>query len=93
MGDDYDEVNDCVRNNIGNDNQGYGDDGDCVSTGIDINDEEYYGDELHLDGNYNNNIDEELIYISSLFDLVLYVPSTIFQICRDGSSWVEPVLS
>ena len=28
-----------------------------------------------------------------LFDLILYVPSTIFQLCRDGSSWVEPVLS
>ena len=28
-----------------------------------------------------------------LFDMILYVPSTIFQLCRDGSSWVEPVLS
>ena len=28
-----------------------------------------------------------------LFDLIIYVPSTIFQLCRDGSSWVEPVLS
>ena len=28
-----------------------------------------------------------------MFDLILYVPSTIFQIYRDGSSWVEPVLS
>ena len=27
------------------------------------------------------------------FDLILYVPSTIFQSYRDGSSWVEPVLS
>ena len=28
-----------------------------------------------------------------LFDLILYVPSTIFQlqVNRDGSSWVEPV--
>ena len=25
------------------------------------------------------------------FYLILYVPSTIFQLCRDGSSWVEPV--
>ena len=32
----------------------------------------------------------ELIF---LFDLILYVPSTIFQLNRDGSSWVEPVLS
>ena len=29
----------------------------------------------------------------SHFDLILYVPSTIFQLNRDGSSWVEPVLS
>ena len=28
-----------------------------------------------------------------LFDLILYVPSTIVQLNRDGSSWVEPVLS
>ena len=29
----------------------------------------------------------------ALFDLILYVTSTIFQLYRDGSSWVEPVLS
>ena len=28
-----------------------------------------------------------------LFDLILYVPSTIFQLNRDRSSLVEPVLS
>ena len=28
-----------------------------------------------------------------LFDLILYIPSTIFQLYRDVSSWVEPVLS
>ena len=28
-----------------------------------------------------------------LFDLILYVPSTIFHLNRDGSSWVEPILS
>ena len=28
-----------------------------------------------------------------LFDLILYAPSTIFQLNRDGSSWVELVLS
>ena len=28
-----------------------------------------------------------------LFDLILYIPSIIFQLNRDGSSWVEPVLS
>ena len=28
-----------------------------------------------------------------LFDFILYVPSTIFQLNRNGSSWVEQVLS
>ena len=28
-----------------------------------------------------------------LFDLILYAPSTIFQLCWDESSWIEPVLS
>ena len=28
-----------------------------------------------------------------LFYLILYVPPTIVQLNRDGSSWVEPVLS
>ena len=28
-----------------------------------------------------------------LFDLILYVPSTIFQLNRDGFPWVELVLS
>ena len=28
-----------------------------------------------------------------LFDFILYVPSTIFQLNKDGSSWIEPVLS
>ena len=32
-------------------------------------------------------------FLSCLFDLSLYVPSTIFQLNRDRSSWVEPVLS
>ena len=31
--------------------------------------------------------------VTSLFDLILYVPSTIFQLYRDGFSWVEPVQS
>ena len=36
---------------------------------------------------------EILIIVICLFDLILYVPSTIFQLNRGGSSWVEPVLS
>ena len=27
-----------------------------------------------------------------LFDLILYLPSTIIQLNRDRSSWIEPVL-
>ena len=34
-----------------------------------------------------------LVLFFVLFDLILYVPSTIFHLNRDGSSWVEPVLS
>ena len=36
-----------------------------------------------------------MIYMNEccLFDLILYVPSAIFQLCRDGSSWFEPELS
>ena len=33
------------------------------------------------------------LHTEVLSDLILYVPSTIFQLNRDGSSWVEPVLS
>ena len=28
-----------------------------------------------------------------VFYMILYAPSTIFQLYRDGSSWVDPVLS
>ena len=31
--------------------------------------------------------------LSHLFDLILYIQINIFQLCQDGSSWVEPVLS
>ena len=34
-----------------------------------------------------------LFCLFNFFYLILYVPSTIFQLNRDGSSWVEPVLS
>ena len=35
----------------------------------------------------------EKVHAFCLFDLILYIQSTIFQILRDGSTWVEPVLS
>ena len=35
----------------------------------------------------------ELQLMGVCFDLILNIPSTIFQLCRDGSSSVDPVLS
>ena len=37
--------------------------------------------------------DVHLVFCFVLFALMFYVPSTIFQLNRDGSYWVEPVLS
>ena len=34
-----------------------------------------------------------VVWFGFLFDLILYVQSTTFQLNRDKSSWVEPVLS
>ena len=42
---------------------------------------------------YLVKVSEYIGYFFYLFDLILYIPSTIFQLCRDGSSWVEPALS
>ena len=39
------------------------------------------------------NLLTSIVVFVCLFDLIIYVPSTIFQLNRDGSSWVEPVLS
>ena len=33
-----------------------------------------------------------ILCLFCLIDLILYIPSTVFQLNRDGSSWVEPVL-
>ena len=41
---------------------------------------------------YHRSAKITLLFVC-LFDLILYVPSTIFQLNRDRSSWVEPVLS
>ena len=35
----------------------------------------------------------EMLQVLFLFDLILYVVSTIFQLNTDGSSWVEPAIS
>ena len=53
---------------------------------------------------YRKKVEKDEMYVNTilslgtvglqfLFDLILYVPSTIFQLYRDGSFWVEPVLS
>ena len=33
-----------------------------------------------------------IVCLICLFDLIVYIPATIFQLNRVGSSWVEPVL-
>ena len=44
--------------------------------------------------NVGTDLDLSLfVFLVCLLDLILNVPSTIFQLNRDGSSWVEPVLS
>ena len=48
-----------------------------------------FPDHTHLLFIYSGMVD---LFVC-LFDLIVYVPSTIFQLYRDGSSWVEPVLS
>ena len=42
---------------------------------------------------HSSTLKKILVLVYFLFDLILYVPSTIFQLYRDGSSWVESVLS
>ena len=46
--------------------------------------------ESHQDDTMSYHI---LVSLICLFDLIPYVPSTIFQLNRNGSSWVEPALS
>ena len=48
---------------------------------------------LHASRTYFVQIEVESQFRLSLFDLIFYIPSTIFQLNRDGSSWIEPVLS
>ena len=46
-----------------------------------------YSNYVKVWGIISLNFDNVLKYC--LFNLILYVPSTIFQLNRDGSSWVE----
>ena len=46
------------------------------------------------EGGIEKSVDRVIDFITMfLFDLILYVPSTIFQLNRDGSPWVRLVLS
>ena len=48
---------------------------------------------LHNTVFYLRSTHSHLCEFFCLFDLILYIPSTIFQFCRDRSSWFEPALS
>ena len=48
---------------------------------------------VHILSLVTDNNPSWMIHRIGLFDLILYDPSAIFQLNRDGSSWVEPVLS
>ena len=50
-------------------------------------------DDDHDDAQTSKHHKTRLSEYVRLFDLILYIPSTIFQLNKDGSSWVEPVLS
>ena len=51
----------------------------------------FAGRTYHIVGNLMSRL--KFIIFVCLYDLILYVPSTIFQLNRDGPSLVEPVLS
>ena len=44
-------------------------------------------------GGYSDDSLFVIARIVCLFDLILYVQSIVYQLCRDESSWVEPVLT
>ena len=44
-------------------------------------------------GKLEQAVNQYFVHILSLVCLILYIPSTIFQLNRNESSWVEPVLS
>ena len=45
------------------------------------------------DGVREHSLSLQIYQIWFDFDMILYLPSTIFQLCKDRSSWVETVLS
>ena len=61
------------------------------------NEECYKGTAMYYLCLHNTNLDSflywPLLRRGILFDLILYIPVNNFQLCRDRSSLVEPVLS
>ena len=49
---------------------------------------DFFQNHFFLKNSFRNTI-----WVSCLFDLIPYVPSTVFKLNRDMSSWVEQVLS
>ena len=52
-----------------------------------------FKDHRFVVGFFCSRVEVKGIHILILFNLILYVSSTIFQLNRDGSSCVEPVLT
>ena len=51
----------------------------------------FYCNSSHITAHMIYYLGLHVFCLFGVFDLILYVPSTIFQLNRDGSSWVEPV--
>ena len=49
--------------------------------------------DFHVDSTSLMSFKKCNVTLFCLFDLILNVPLTIFQLNREGSSWVEPVMS
>ena len=49
----------------------------------------------HADAHSVNTSPEKVVILGPvcLFDLFIYVPVNSFQVCQDGSSWVEPLIT
>ena len=66
--------------------------GGCTGSSESIQVKMPHSRKSHVAAHINDGLTHICLFVL-LFDLFLYVPSTIIQLNRDGSSWVEPVLS
>ena len=72
---------------------------DSADSGVELSVSGQYMPEMtpvleHEEEEYEDMTSRRILgFFVCLFDLIFYVPSTIFQLNRDGSSWVGPVLS